>query len=102
MILIRGWSSRKLAGYIENYEGAKVLCGDFNLSPDTESLKMIEALPLRNLVKEYGVTSTRTSYYKKENRFADYVLVNDKVEVIDFQVLPDEVSDHSALMVEFR
>src|SRR5690606_5072057 len=68
--------SRKLIEYIQSYEGKKVLCGDFNLSPDTKSLKMVEDIPLRNLVKEYGVTSTRTSFYDKENRFADYILVN--------------------------
>ncbi len=94
--------SKKLSEYIKSYEGKKVLCGDFNLSPDTESLKIVEDMPLRNLVKEYGVTSTRTSFYEKENRFADYVFVNDKVSVSDFKVLPDEVSDHSPLMLEFN
>ena len=94
--------SRKLIEYIRSYEGKKVLCGDFNLSPDTESLKMIEDIPLRNLVKEYNITSTRTSFYDKENRFADYILVNEKVDVTDFRVLPDEVSDHSPLALEFK
>ncbi|MEN9557867.1 MAG: hypothetical protein RL141_236 [Candidatus Parcubacteria bacterium] len=93
--------SRKLAEYIKGFTGKKILCGDFNLLPDTESLKLIEQIPLRNLVKEYGVTSTRTSYYEKENRFADYILVNEGVNVIDFNVLPDEVSDHSPLFIEF-
>lgn len=53
--------SRKLIEYIKNFKGTKVLCGDFNLLPDTESLKLVEDIPLRNLVEEYGVTSTRTS-----------------------------------------
>lgn len=94
--------SKKLTEYIKNYEGKKILCGDFNLSPDTNSLKMIEDIPLKNLVKEYDVTSTRTSYYEKENRFADYILVNEKIQVLNFEVLPDEVSDHSPLIIEFK
>lgn len=79
-----------------------VLCGDFNLLPETESIKKLEALPLRNLIREYGVTSTRTSFYKKEERFADYMLVSDGIEVADFAVLPDEVSDHAPLFLEWR
>jgi len=92
--------SKKLIKYMTQFDGPKILCGDFNLEPQTESLKLIEKLPMRNLVKEYKITSTRTSYYIKEIRFADYILVNDEVKVIDFQVLPDEVSDHSPLELE--
>ena len=76
-----------------------VLAGDFNLNPDTKSIAMFEK-GLRNLIKEYGITSTRTSFYEKENRFADYVFVSSTVEVKDFKVLPDEVSDHAALYLE--
>lgn len=79
-----------------------VLCGDFNLEPDTESVGMIEKAGFRNLVKEYGVTTTRTSFYKKDSKFADYIFVNDGIEVLDFKVMPDEVSDHSALTIEFK
>lgn len=94
--------SKKLAGYIKQFEGPKILCGDFNLEPQTESLKLIESLPMRNLVKEYNVTSTRTSYYTKAVRFADYMLVSEEVNVVDFKVLPDEVSDHSVLRLEIE
>jgi exonuclease III len=80
-----------------------VLCGDFNLSPDTKSIKMIEeGLNARNLVKEFNVTSTRTSYYTKENKFADYIFTGSGIVVKDFKVLPDEVSDHSPLFIEIE
>lgn len=94
--------SKKLAQYIQGFEGKRILCGDFNLSPETESLRILEALPLRNLVKEYGVTSTRTPFYDKENKYADYILVSEDVKVIDFRVLPDVVSDHAPLAIEFE
>lgn len=77
-----------------------ILCGDFNLLPDTQSIKMIEDSGLRNLIKEYGVTSTRTSHYKKPIRFADYAFVTKGIEVKDFKVLPDEVSDHVPLYLD--
>ena len=79
-----------------------VLLGDFNLRPDTESLKKLEDFPLRNLIREYGITSTRTSLYTKEERFADYALVSNGIEVEDFCVLPDEVSDHAPLALTWR
>lgn len=94
--------SRKLKQYIQKFEGKKIICGDFNLSPDTESLKILERTPLRNLIKEYKVTSTRTSFYEKDNRFADYIFTNNKVNVVDFKVLKDEVSDHSPLVLNFN
>ncbi|MEK7625289.1 MAG: endonuclease/exonuclease/phosphatase family protein [Patescibacteria group bacterium] len=92
--------SKKLIEYVKKFRGAKVICGDFNLEPQTESIKMIENLPMRNLIKEYGVISTRTSFYAKDIRFADYVFVSDEVKIIDFRVLAEEVSDHSAIELE--
>lgn len=77
-----------------------ILSGDFNLNPDTKSIKMIEDFPLKNLINEYEITDTRTSLYKKENRFADYAFVSPELMVKDFRVLPDEVSDHAPLFLE--
>jgi len=79
-----------------------ILCGDFNLLPDTESLKKFEKFGLKNLIKDYGVASTRTSLYKKENKYADYAFTSPNIKVSDFRVLPDEVSDHSPLLLEFK
>lgn len=56
---------------------------------------------MNNLVKEYKVTSTRTSYYPKQEKFADYIFTSPDVAVKSFAVLQDEVSDHSPLLVEF-
>lgn len=77
-----------------------IVTGDFNLSPDTRSLKTLEDFPLRNLIAEFGITDTRTVLYKKENRFADYTFVGPDVGVKEFKVLPEEVSDHAPLYLE--
>jgi len=76
-----------------------VLCGDFNLTPDTESLAKLERASMRNLISEYGITDTRTSLYTKPVRYADYAFVSDGIQVQDFKVLPDEVSDHAPLFL---
>ena len=91
--------SKRMREFIDKIEGSKILCGDFNLEPDTESLR-IAGEGMRDLIKEYGITSTRTSLYKKQIRFADYVFTSTDIEVKRFEVLPDEVSDHAALLLE--
>ena len=94
--------SKRIVEFIKNITHDIVLGGDFNLRPDTESLKMLERdLNLKNLISEYQITSTRTSLYSKEEKFADYMLVSPSIKVKDFKVLPDEISDHSALYLEF-
>lgn len=93
--------SENILNFIKDIRNPVVLCGDFNLNLDTESIKKFEHFGLRNLIREYNITSTRTSLYPKSNRFADYAFVSTDVEVQDFRVLPDEVSDHSPLYLDF-
>ncbi|MFA6158583.1 MAG: endonuclease/exonuclease/phosphatase family protein [Candidatus Paceibacterota bacterium] len=94
--------SKIIVEFLRMFDCSKILCGDFNLLPDTESIRAIEASGMRNLVKEYGVESTRTELYKKPLRFADYIFVSPDVKVNDFRVLPDVVSDHSPLYLDFE
>lgn len=93
--------SQKIKEILNQSEGPKILIGDFNLLPGTESMAILEE-GMRSLIKEYGIISTRSSYYKKETKFADYALISSDIEVRDFKILDDEVSDHLALQLEFR
>jgi endonuclease/exonuclease/phosphatase family metal-dependent hydrolase len=93
--------SRRLLDFLASRREPFVLSGDFNLAPGARSLEMLEEAGLRNLVAEFGVASTRTSLYTRPEKFADYVFVSPGVEVLGFRVLPDEVSDHAPLMLEF-
>jgi endonuclease/exonuclease/phosphatase family metal-dependent hydrolase len=93
--------SHRVKKMLDAFQGEKILCGDFNLLPDGESIKILEK-GMRNLIKDYRVASTRSSFYKTSNvGFADYVLVSPGIKVEDFKVLPDEVSDHLALELDF-
>ncbi len=80
------------------------MCGEFNLQPKTESIAIIGS-GMRDLIKEYGVTTTRNKYYadmeKYRDYIADYVFVSPNVRVADFKVLDNEVSDHFPLFLEF-
>ncbi len=94
--------SDNIIKFLKTLNNPFILCGDFNLLPDTESLKKFEEFGLRNLIRENNVTSTRTSLYKKKHRLADYVFVSDGIKITNFKVLPYEVSDHSPILVEFE
>lgn len=92
--------SQRVKAFLEKFNCLKVLCGDFNLWPGTKALKILEE-GMRNLVKEYNVTSTRSAFFDFPNRFADYMLVSLDVKVNDFKVLEETVSDHLALWLDF-
>jgi len=94
--------SANIVNFISTLAHPFVLVGDFNLNPETESLKTLEAFPLRNLIKEHGITSTRSHLYTKESRYADYAFVTGEVDVANFKVLDEPVSDHLPLFLEWR
>jgi len=92
--------SRMILELAEKTDGHKIICGDFNMLPETKSIKML-ADKYTNLVKEYGIKETRSSLYKKELRHAGYIFVDNKISVKDFSVPNVTVSDHLPLIIEF-
>lgn len=92
--------SKRIKDFIDTVNTPKILCGDFNLKPDTESMKILEH-NMSNLVILHNITSTRSSLYLKEERFADYIFTSNEINVKKFEVLKDVVSDHLALLLEF-
>ncbi len=97
---------RGVKRFLDNVHHAKMLCGDFNVYPDTQSIRMFEEDGLRNLIKEFDVETTRNDNYKDMEKFKDYIsdyaFVSPDIKVKNFEVLPDEVSDHLALELEFE
>ncbi|MFA6405178.1 MAG: endonuclease/exonuclease/phosphatase family protein [Candidatus Paceibacterota bacterium] len=95
--------SNKIKTHIKKFEHPVILVGDFNLLPDTESLAIIRH-EMRDLIKEYNITSTRSKLYTKHEKpvlFADYIFTSPEIKVDDFKVLPDVVSDHLPLLLDF-
>lgn len=93
--------SKRIKRFMKSLRTPIILCGDFNLKPDTESLNILEE-GMINLVKIHAVTSTRTNYYPKAEKFADYILISEGITTNRFEVMPDEVSDHAPLFLEFN
>lgn len=78
----------------------KIMVGDFNLNLQTESIKLLEK-NFTNLIAKHGITSTRTALYIGNDQHSDYVFVSPEVLVEDFKVMPDVVSDHAPLFLQF-
>jgi endonuclease/exonuclease/phosphatase family metal-dependent hydrolase len=91
--------SQRIKEFLDTQEGSKILCGDFNPLLNTESINILEK-DMLNLIKVHGVESTRSHYYTKPEKHADYILITPDISVVSFQVLPDPVSDHLSLVVE--
>lgn len=92
--------SEKIRKIFNEAKGAKILCGDFNLKPDTKSIDILSD-GNRNLIREYNITSTRSVLYTKPTKFADYIIISSEIEVKNFKVLQDQISDHLPLFLEF-
>lgn len=97
--------TKRVKKIIENKSGAKILVGDFNLLPNTQSIKIFEK-NMRNLIKEFNIQKTRStlSPFSKSSdfqKFADYAFVTDDVNVLKFEVPEVEISDHLPMIVEF-
>lgn len=86
--------------YIKQLDGAVILCGDFNLSPESESIKLYDSI-LRNLSVAYSLKTTRSLLTYKEE-VCDYIFVNDDIDVKDFSMDDTIISDHNALILDFE
>jgi endonuclease/exonuclease/phosphatase family metal-dependent hydrolase len=95
--------SQSIRKFMDQVTTPKILCGDFNLRPETQSLKIVEK-GMCNLVEKYQISTTRTTLYSKreEEPFADYIFTCPDISINTFQVLPDVVSDHAPLVLDFE
>lgn len=95
----------KLKEFLKTKSGAKIVTGDFNLLPETQSIKILED-NMRNLIKEFHIEKTRSNlspYAKRDDfqKFADFTFVSNDISVKTFQVPDIEISDHLPMILEF-
>lgn len=91
---------KQIMHYIDSLNGPKILAGDFNLSPNSESLEVINK-KMTNLVVVNKLKTTRTNLtYKTE--VCDYIFINKEIRAKKFTASDEVVSDHKALIMEFE
>ncbi len=81
-----------------------IICGDFNLFPNTPSMKVFEK-DFTSLVDKFGVKTTRPatnelSSFKRN--VVDYIWVSKGLNVKNFEVVDTDVSDHFPLVLDFE
>ena len=92
--------SRRIKQFMDTVKTPKILCGDFNLRPETTSISILKE-GMNDLIGKHGITSARTQLYDKPEKYADYIFTSPKINVIDFKVWRDVVSDHNPLYLNF-
>lgn len=100
--------SLKLKEFALKENNPVVICGDFNILPEAESITMLED-KFTNLVRKFEIAGTRSNIHLRKwgadpiyHKFSDYAFVSPELEVIGFTVPDIEISDHLPLIVEFR
>jgi endonuclease/exonuclease/phosphatase family metal-dependent hydrolase len=99
--------SKRILSQLSKLKGAKILCGDFNLPPETITMKMLSNV-LKNLVVMYGITNTRSESYLKHASYThgkeitDHMLVSNEIKVKGFKVRNIEISDHLPMILYFE
>ncbi|MEM9397938.1 MAG: endonuclease/exonuclease/phosphatase family protein [Pseudomonadota bacterium] len=74
-----------------------VVCGDFNVLPDSETFRILSDVGFTDLV---GTQDTRTELYTKPLRHANYMLVSDPGAVEEFSIpAKPVVSDHRFMVL---
>jgi len=96
--------SQGLIDFFMEKNGMRIIGGDFNLLPETKSAKMFEENGYRSLIKEFRIRTTRNRlawelYPNHKQYYSDYVFVSPEVNVKEFSVPADEISDHLALIL---
>lgn len=103
--------SQKIIDFLSTRPGEKIVMGDFNLFPDTESVKLFETAGFRNLIKDYRITNTRGTLMRKLfpeyekgkygfQDFADYTFITPGINVKSFEVPDLPISDHLPMILE--
>ena len=93
-----------LLSLIEDNTIPSIIVGDFNLDPQSKSIKILNK-KLTNLIEKYNIKSTRPTVkdgLDVGNSVDDYIFVNDKIKVNNFEVKQTDASDHYPLILDFE
>lgn len=98
--------SEELIEYFRSIDKPTMIGGDFNINLNTDSINMFEHSGYRNLIKEFGIATTRNHLawdrFEIKMYYSDYVFLNDKIQLKNFSVPDIKVSDHLPMILEIE
>ncbi len=100
--------SHGLLQFSETRPGTHVFIGDFNLLPDTESVRLFSKQGFDDLIQRFTIPTTRNyvawdRFPDSKQLYADYAFVRSDTSIAsDFSVDEDVVSDHLPLRLSLQ
>ncbi len=92
-------SMRKAAAILQGVGEPLILCGDLNVNPNSDTIRELDPLQLRNLSSESKLKTTLSSAHRfTYDLVSDYILVSPTLDVESFHLPDAVVSDHKALI----
>jgi len=88
----------KVADEIKKTEGPIAMCGDLNVVSASPAMRELDFL--RDLTAENKLKTTLSGLKFDGEVACDHILVSDEVEVQDFKMRNELISDHFALEAE--
>lgn len=92
--------SHQILDIMEKDQGPKILSGDFNVYPNSNTIKIIEQ-KYSNLITQYGIKTTRNQFSKRPKEVVDYIFTNKLIKSQSLKASTQLVSDHLALILKF-
>lgn len=90
----------KAGEIVREVSGPLVMCGDLNIIHSSPAMRALDFL--RDLTEEYGIENTLSGLKFDGKVPCDHILINDEIEVVDFGVRKELVSDHFGLAAEVQ
>lgn len=95
---------KQILGLAKEVNYPTIIVGDFNLFPDTSSMRVFYK-DFTSLVDTHNISTTRprsNELSSLERNVVDFVLVSKGVKVNSFAVLDSNISDHLPLVLDFE
>lgn len=89
---------KKVAQLIKTTSGPLIMCGDFNVTHASPAMRELDFLT--DLTHQYNISSTLVGLKFNGQVACDHILVNQSIDVTNFSVSDQIISDHKPLIAE--
>jgi endonuclease/exonuclease/phosphatase family metal-dependent hydrolase len=94
---VRQKQINELIAVLEERDNPVILMGDLNADSESDAIQsLIETLDL----KAYKFKRDGLETFSRFNKRFDWILISKELEYVSYNVLPDDISDHSAIISE--